>query len=126
MRKPERRKPGRGAQLDIRGFTVPGATSSGAVASCSSTWTSAQRQASLTDMGGVVAYQDPATSDALLEGIPSTLYLGEDDVNTLKARLLDAKERGSAEDMLTVLRRLSAMVRDSPQPPPPLATCLSA
>lgn len=75
------------------------------------------QQASLTDMGGVVAYRDPTTSDALLEGIPSTLYLGEDDVNTLKARLLDAKEKGRVEDMLTLLRRLSAMVCATPQGP---------
>ena len=99
---------------DIRQWMGSGdGTSGGAAASSAAP---ALRQADLTQLAGVVAW-DGASS--LLEGIPPTLYLGEREVSQLKERLLDASARESPDDHLVLLRRLSTMVTSAPPAPPP-------
>ena len=103
-------------QGSIRKWCVSGAVSdTGSSRGNGSSGSSAAslRQADLTQLSGVVAWGGggggSSASDALLEGIPSTLYLGEDDVNRLKARLEDATNRQCPSDHLVLLKRLSGM-----------------
>ena len=62
------------------------------------------RQATITQLAGVVDWR--AHSETLHE-TPSTLYLGHEDVLKLKETLDDASS--SRDDLMNVLRRLSAM-----------------
>ena len=63
------------------------------------------RQASIFDCRGVVQYSSSSES-AQSAAVPTTLYLGQDDVLLLKSNLEAATDR---EAILSVLRRLSAM-----------------
>ena len=94
---------------DIRQWMGSGDGTSGGAASSSAA--PALRQADLTQLAGVVAW-DGASS--LLEGIPPTLYLGEREVTQLKERLQDASARECPDDHLVLLRRLSTMVTSAP------------
>ena len=81
-------------------------TSGGAASSSAAP---ALRQADLTQLAGVVAW-DGASS--LLEGIPPTLYLGEREVTQLKERLQDASARECPDDHLVANRdRVEALLR---------------
>lgn len=86
------------APLQQSRLTFAGASSSEAPAGPSST--AVLRQASIFDLAGVVQYSEETTD------VPTTLYLGEDDILRLRGTLETATER---EDILRVLRRLSAM-----------------
>ena len=95
---------------DIRQWMGSGGGTAGGEAS-SSAGAPALRQADLTQLAGVVMWDG---GSSLLEGIPSTLYLGEHDVTQLKERLQDASTRECPEDQLVLLRRLSSMVTSAP------------
>jgi len=94
---------------DIRQWMGSGDGTSGGAASSSAA--PALRQADLTQLAGVVAWDG---ASALLEGIPPTLYLGEREVAQLKERLQDASSRECPDDHLVLLRRLSTMVTSAP------------
>ena len=110
---------------DIRQWMGNGGGTAGGEAS-SSAGAPALRQADLTQLAGVVTWDG---GSSLLEGIPSTLYLGEHDVTQLKERLQDASTRECPEDQLVLLRRLSSMVTSAPacplaRPPRPAFGCV--
>ena len=67
----------------------------------STSYSAPLRQASLFQLPGVVQYSEDDPVD-----VPTTLYLGEEDIARLRSTLEVATER---DDMLKVLRRLSAM-----------------
>ena len=109
---------------DIRQWMGSGGGTAGGEASSSAA--PALRQADLTQLAGVVTWDG---GSSLLEGIPSTLYLGEHDVTQLKERLQDASTRECPEDQLVLLRRLSSMVTSAPtcplaRPPRPAFGCV--
>ena len=83
---------------DIRQWMGSGDGTSGGAASSSAA--PALRQADLTQLAGVVAWDG---ASALLEGIPPTLYLGEREVTQLKERLQDASSRECPDDHLVLL-----------------------
>ena len=86
----------------LASFSKGGSSSAGAGGSGSGTSSAGPpRQVSLHELSGVVHY-DETEAD-----VPTTLYLGEADINTLKATLED--EASLTADKLRVLRRLSAM-----------------
>ena len=88
-----------------------GSGGGGSSGSSSSSAAPALRQVDLTQLAGVVAWDG---ASALLEGIPSTLYLGECEVRQLKERLEDASARECPGDHLVLLKRLSSMVTARP------------
>ena len=103
-------------QGSIRKWCVAGSVSNGSSGGSGGGGSSSAglRQADLTQLSGVVTWDSggaggAADSTTLLEGIPSTLYLGEDEVNRLKERLEDATTRECPSDHLVLLRRLSGM-----------------
>ena len=68
----------------------------------------AMRQASIADMSGVVNWRR-GEREPTLEGVPTTLYLGEADVLRIKERLSAATEGGDEGAILALLQRLAAM-----------------
>mmetsp|Transcript_33648 Transcript_33648/g.71804 ORF Transcript_33648/g.71804 Transcript_33648/m.71804 type:complete len:381 (-) Transcript_33648:420-1562(-) len=68
----------------------------------------AMRQASIEHMPGVINWRRGARESAL-EGVPSTLYLGEADVLRIKERLSAATASGDESTSLALLQRLAAM-----------------
>jgi len=65
------------------------------------------RQASITDLRGVVRWQEQQPAHAALASVPPTLYLGHDDVTQLRKLLED--ESSDNVTLLATLRRLAAM-----------------
>ena len=71
----------------------------------------AMRQGTITGLQGVRNWKDEAESAAVegLSDIPSTLYLGQEDVEKLRGMLNEASARGDSGALKAVLRRLSGM-----------------
>jgi hypothetical protein len=67
------------------------------------------RQATLQSLSGVVDWSRGERHASALEGVPTTLYLGEQDVVDLRERLSAAVSRSDEEASLAILRRLAAM-----------------
>lgn len=67
------------------------------------------RQATLQSLRGVVDWSRGEKHASALEGVPTTLYLGEGDVLNIRHRLSAAVDKGDEEACLALLRRLAAM-----------------
>lgn len=92
-------------------YLSTGKSASRAPAPRSQEGTSPLYQTTIGQMAGVVNWRDEAATSAApeLQSIPSTLYLGQGDVETLRDLLSDAIKRDDAEAALAVMRRLSAL-----------------
>jgi hypothetical protein len=67
------------------------------------------RQATLQSLSGVVDWSRAEQHASALKGVPTTLYLGEEDVVGLRERLRAAADVSDEEACLAILRRLAAM-----------------
>jgi len=67
------------------------------------------RQATLQSLSGVVDWSRGERHATALDGVPTTLYLGEADVINLRERLSAAAANGDEDACLAVLTRLAAM-----------------
>ena len=88
----------------------PGSSSNsngGASSSSSSSRPGQIRQATITQLAGVVQYDKDEEDDDALDGIPKTLYLGESDLILLKEKL--HAHNDDPPLLLRLLKRLSAV-----------------
>ena len=92
-------------QPTLTSFQVAGSSSTNGASSSRAPLRPARlRQASIFDMAAVVDYGAEAEA---MPGVATTLYLGDEDLQRLKATLED--QMSGREDLLRVLRRLSAV-----------------
>eukprot|EP00962_Isochrysis_galbana_P035578 scaffold12209_cov134-Isochrysis_galbana.AAC.3 len=75
----------------------------------SSSSSGALRQATLQSLSGVVNWSRGERHAPALKGVPTTLYLGEEDVVDLRERLSAAVSISDEDACLAILRRLAAM-----------------